>query len=109
MKVLRILVLIFGLTVFANAQKTVLSGTVTDQVGAVISKAKIKISGNKNQNFVVETNDEGNYKISLSEGIYSIKFEISGHKSFTIKNYRVSSYGTMKLDVALYANPTPII
>ncbi|HEY0428343.1 MAG TPA: carboxypeptidase-like regulatory domain-containing protein [Pyrinomonadaceae bacterium] len=94
----------------AKAQnQAVLAGTITDQVGAAIQKAKIKISGNNNQKFVAETNDNGVYKISLPEGVYSIEFNASGCKSYKLKNYRTRQFETMRLDIVLYAIPTPII
>jgi len=47
MKVLQILVLIFGLVILANAQNSVLSGTVYDQDGSVIPNAKTKLKDRK--------------------------------------------------------------
>ena len=85
-----------------------LSGIVTDQYSAIIPKAKIKVVSN-NQTFTAETDENGLYKINLSEGIYTIEFVASGHKPYKIKKYRIRSYQPMNLDVALYANPTPII
>ncbi len=41
MKILQILVLILGLVTFANAQKAVLSGTVYDGNGSVVTEVKI--------------------------------------------------------------------
>ncbi len=91
-----------------NTNQYFLSGTVTDQLGAIISKAKIKFVGNK-QKFNTETDENGLYKISLPEGIYNIEFEASGHKTYKIKDYRMGSNQSMNLDIALYAIPTPII
>jgi Carboxypeptidase regulatory-like domain len=91
-----------------NTNQIFLTGIVTDQFGAIIQKAKIKVAGNK-QKLTAETDENGLYKIKLSEGIYTIEFEASGHKSYKIKEYRIRSIQQMSLDVALYANPTPII
>jgi Carboxypeptidase regulatory-like domain len=91
-----------------NISQIFLTGTITDQLGAIIPKAKIKIVGNK-QKINIETDENGLYKINLPEGIYTIEFEASGHKSYKIKEYRIRSNQSMSLDIALYAIPTPII
>ncbi len=91
-----------------NKNENYLSGVITDQLCAIIPKAKIKVVGNK-QRFTTETDENGRYKINLSEGIYTIEFGASGHKSYKIKDYRMGSNQPMSLDIALYAIPTPII
>ena len=91
-----------------NTSQIFLTGTVTDQFGAIIQKAKVKVTGNK-QKLTAETDENGLYKINLPEGIYTIEFEASGHKSYKIKDYRIISNQSMSLDIALYAISTPII
>ncbi len=91
-----------------KTNKIYLRGIITDQVGAVIQKAKIEIRGNK-QKLTVATDENGLYEISLPEGIYTIEFEAPGHKSYKIKDYRIKSNQSMSLDIALFAIPTPII
>jgi hypothetical protein len=99
----------FNLKANKASSGVILTGTITDQVGGIIPKVKVKILGNKNQKFIVETNDDGVYKIDLPGGIYTVEFEASGHKSYKLKNYRTRQIGRMRLDIVLYANPTPII
>ncbi len=98
----------FDLSKTQKAVEIYLSGTVTDQFGAIIPKVKIKVKGKKKK-LIAETDENGLYKINLPEGIYTIEFKASGHKSYKIKKYRKRSYQPVILDVVLYANPTPII
>lgn len=99
MKVLQILVLIFGLSVFANAQKAILSGTVQDFLGAVIPNGKIKAVDDKGKTFSTNTNDDGVYKLELPEGEYKIEITFSIYNKFTVSDYWITN--KMQLDVAL--------
>ena len=72
MKVLRILVLIFGLVVLANAQKSFLSGTVYDSNGAVILGTKVYATNVKGQKIETIVNTDGNYLLELPVGVYTI-------------------------------------
>ena len=65
MKFFQVLVLIFGLGVFTNAQKAILSGTVTDKFGSVIPGAKVFALNEKGEKFETITNAEGNYVLNL--------------------------------------------
>ena len=126
MKILQILVLIFGLTVLVNAQKAVLSGTVYDPVGAVIPEVKVTAVDEKGEKFESVTNDDGVYALSLSYNLYDArtssanfkiaKFEITvdlenrGFEKFVIKDFKfIPAYsGKMFFDIALdVKNPEP--
>ncbi|MDQ3801509.1 MAG: carboxypeptidase-like regulatory domain-containing protein [Acidobacteriota bacterium] len=122
MKVLQILVLIFGLVVFANAQtkeRTVLTGTVYDVNGAVIPRMSVVFVNQKGERFETTTDENGGYwyylPVSKYETIsnaggsdvsailneYEITFSNpnSGFRQFVIKNFILA--GKMQLDVAL--------
>lgn len=114
MKLLQTLVLIFGLAVFANAQKTVLSGTVYDAVGAVIVKSKVTAVNQKGEKFETFTNGEGVYTLNLTYlpvepgfsykmARYEITIEAAGFEAFTLKDFKVTGKYTtkMQLDFAL--------
>ncbi len=117
MKVLQILVLIFGLSVFANSQaraKVFLSGNVYDANGALIIGTKVTAINEKGEKFESITDDEGKYVLNLPFKIYNsdadfkvAKFDITAeHKHFeklVLKNFKfVPSYkGKMNLDLAL--------
>lgn len=63
MKFLQILVLILGLVTLANAQKSILSGTIYDQDGAIIPNAEVKLKNKKNKIYKAKTSDDGVYEI----------------------------------------------
>ena len=125
MKVLQILVLIFGLVVLVDAQKSALTGTVYDASGAVISKAKLTAVNEEGEKFETVTNDEGIYVLNLlfnsvdtktSVDSKVAKYEITvdmenrGFEKFVLKDFKFvpSSKGKMNLDIALdAANPEP--
>jgi hypothetical protein len=117
MKILRILSLVLGLAVLANAQTAVLSGTVYDANGSVIVNAKVTAFtqiDEKLQKIESNTNDEGVYKLDLPVKqnketrifiitkyvfiVYAQGFEKFEFKGF---NFAPSSKGEMKLDFAL--------
>jgi hypothetical protein len=124
MKFLQILVLMFGLVIFANAQKAILSGTVYDANGAVIPKTRVIATNEMGECFETLANDEGTYSLDLPFNDYSsrkssnfkiTKYEIrvnreNGFDKFVLKDFMFvpSSKGKMNLDIALYAvNPEP--
>lgn len=121
MKILQVLVLIFGLAITVISQTnytTVLSGTVYDANGAVIPKTIIKATNEKGEKFETETDDEGLYVLNLPYNKYDTKtttdfrvasYEIivdltdRGFEKFVLKDFKlVPSYlGKMNLDIAL--------
>ena len=126
MKILQILVLMFGLTVLANAQKAILSGTLYDANGAVIPEVKVTAVNEKGEKFEAVTNDDGVYSLSLPYNRYEsgtssanfkiAKFEIivdlqyRGFEKFVVKDFKfIPAYsGKMIFDIALDArNPEP--
>ena len=125
MKVFQVLFLIFAFSVFANAQKSILTGSVYDANGAVIVKAKVAAIDQKGERFEAETNDEGIYILNLPFYSYDTKksadFRIAkyeivvdvtnrGFEKFILIDFKfVPSYtGKMNLDIALDTlNPEP--
>lgn len=124
MKVLQTLVLFLGLVMFVNAQvntKAVLSGTVYDANGAVISDVKITAVNQKGEIFDTFSNAEGNYILNLPYTKYDAKsastfkmakYEITfdgtkiGFYKNTLKNFNfVPSHKKMWLDFALDVKP----
>ena len=119
MKFLRILVVIVGLAVFANAQKAILSGTVYDANGAVIPETKIIATNDKGEKFVTLSNSEGIYMLDLPYNQYdtrrSANFKVAeyevkvererGFEKFVLRKFKFvpSTNGRMNLDIALDA------
>ncbi len=103
MKNLQILILVFGLVVFTNAQNAILSGTIYDQSGAVIPNAEVILKSKRGKIYTSRTNEEGIYEFEVLEGLYSIEIKKNSFKIFKIKNYFVSPSfkGKMIFDVTL--------
>ena len=126
MKILQTLILIFGLAVFANAQKTNLSGTVYDANGAVIVKSKVTAVNQKGEKFETLTNEDGVYKLDLTYipvepgfsykmAKYDITVEAAGFEKFTLQNFKVTGKYTAKmqldfaLDVLVISDPVTVV
>jgi hypothetical protein len=123
MKILQVLILIFGLSIIVNGQKqnetAILTGSVFSQIGEVISDAKITITNEKGKRFETLTDENGNYKIELPVTVYkgdfdirklpitkyTIRIEYRGFRAFEIRefNFIQSKLRNMQLDVALEA------
>lgn len=103
MKILQVLVLIFGLSVFAKAQKVVLSGTLADETGAVISNTKVIATNSERKTYQAVTNADGIFHLEIPSGVYSIDFEATGFKVYKIEKYKVApiAKGRMNLDIVL--------
>jgi ssDNA-binding Zn-finger/Zn-ribbon topoisomerase 1 len=103
MKVLQVLVLILGFTFLANAQNTLLTGTVYDVNKAVIVGADILISDTNNKTYKIKlkTNERGEYEANLTSGNYIVKFSQSGFKILNIVNLEINSEAKKTLDVTL--------
>ncbi len=103
MKFLQILVLILGLVTLANAQKSILSGTIYDQDGAIIPNAEVKLKNKKNKIYKAKTSADGVYEIELPKGFYSIEVTSNNFKIFRVKKYFISPVfkGKMFCDIAL--------
>ncbi len=101
MKVLRILVLILGLTVFVNAQNTVLSGTVYDINKAVVVGTEILIKDTNNKIYKTKSDDSGEYEVTLPFGDYTIEFSQTGFKILRVINLKINSETKKTFDVTL--------
>lgn len=91
MKVFQILILMFGLSIFTNAQESVLSGTVYDQVKARVAATEISIKESNGENYKTKTNDSGEYRINLPFGNYTVEFVQIGFKILRVTNLKVAS------------------
>ena len=105
MKVLQILVLIFGLSVFVNAQTEeklfVLSGTVFEPSKAVVVAADITADNKDGRKFKTISDKKGIYKLSIPFGEYTITFHKDGFIIAKFTNFENLSLPEKKLDVNL--------
>jgi Carboxypeptidase regulatory-like domain len=99
MKVLHILILIFVLIGFANAQDSVLSGTVFDSTKAVVPATNVEAKNTKGQVFKAISNEAGYYEITLPFGKYEIEFYRNGFKKFSLKNFENISSNKVTFNV----------
>lgn len=111
MKILKALFLVFCLTIFANAQKATLTGTVYDQQGAVIPGTLVKILDKNKKEYLAKSNDEGIYQIDLPANIYSIEVTADGFEKFKINQYRIvlSYKGKQVFDFGLTGKMTGVL
>jgi len=110
----------------SERNNSILSGTVYDAVGAVMSEVKVTAINEKGEKFEAMTNDDGVYSLSLPFNSYDAKtssanfritkFEIivdlehRGFEKFSVKDFKfVPAYsGKMIFDIALDSrNPEP--
>lgn len=107
MRILKIVTLIFILSVFVAAQETILKGTIYDLTNQPIPNVKIKIQNQKNESFQIKADLNGQYAVGLKEGIYSFEFQVDGFKISRFENYRIRQTELLKFDVTLYiSEPT---
>lgn len=107
MKILQILVLMFGFVVLVNAQKAVLSGTITDKQGGLIPNAKVEAKNLEGKIISAQTNDSGQYQLELIEGEYDIEITSTPFDKFSISNYWVIY--KMQFDIALHCKNCEIV
>ena len=85
-----------------NAEKLfVLSGTIYDLNKAVIPKTEITFKNIDGQVFKTESFPDGNYKILIPFGKYTIEFYQDNFKPLIIKNFQNLSLLEKKFDVSM--------
>lgn len=90
-------ILMVGLVLFicqiaVQAQTGSISGTVTDQTGAVVPNASITVKGETGQEYSATTNDDGVYTIpGVASGthVYTVTITAPNFKTSVIKNVKV--------------------
>lgn len=89
--------------IFAQAGTTNINGTVTDQNGAAVAGASVKLV-NPSTNFsrTVVTNSDGNYVFaSILPGTYNIEVEASNFKKAIRKDVRALVDSTVSVNISL--------
>ena len=76
----------------ASVEKATIKGSVTDQNGSVLPNATVQIIDlAKGTKRAVETNETGDYQISLIQaGAYDLEISAKGFENATIKNLQLS-------------------
>jgi hypothetical protein len=106
MKILRVLFLITCLAVLANAQKTVLAGTVYDNQGFIVAGAKIFAKDKIGKIYTARPDNKGVYSIELATGVYDLEFQAQGFKRFKVKKYQIVKATENKMFFDVVLNPT---
>ena len=99
--------LVFVLTVMASAaafaQTATVLGTVTDPTGSVVPNATVTITNTStNAKRVLQTNSAGSYIApELQIGLYSLRAEATGFKSYERTGLKLDSNDTVRVDAIL--------
>lgn len=101
MRILQSAVWLVTLSLVISAQNAVLSGSVTDEHGAIIPDTKIEVSGENGKQYQVSTNYEGVYRIEIPCGLYKISVSRLPFTKLVLSDYWIPPHGSMRLDVAL--------
>jgi hypothetical protein len=99
----------FGLTVlglaslFGQADKGSLLGTVTDSSGAVLADAEVKVTSvETNLARTVKTNENGNFTFPvLDPGLYTVEADHSGFRHAVRTDVRLEANSAVRVDFAM--------
>jgi hypothetical protein len=97
------MVMLLSATVFGQATRGSLSGTVTDPQGAAVTGANVIAKNNATGEEVrVTTGDQGVFIFpSLAPGHYSVRVEVSGFKRTEVPDVVVETSGQAKVKIGL--------
>jgi hypothetical protein len=100
---LTICLFFLGLLAFGQVGNSSITGTVTDQAGAVVAGASVQAkNAETGVAFSGASTNAGNYTIpDLPPGTYTVTVTVKGFKTYTHTNLALSSASTLKEDVAL--------
>lgn len=108
MKLFLLLITFAALAAFATAQSpqplTELTGTVSDQAGAVIVDVQIILTDSKGKKYETRTSDAGSFSLKVVAGTYLIEAEYTRHKAwepFRVEKYEVAATKRMTFDFCL--------
>ena len=98
-----LLLVLFVICVNAQAGKGELTGTVTDQSGALVTQAKVDLTEiATDQSFSTTLSSDGNYTLTnLKPGTYTVAVEAAGFKRFIREGVRLATGERVRLDVKL--------
>jgi carboxypeptidase family protein/TonB-dependent receptor-like protein len=95
-------------TLFGQAANGTITGTVTDQTGAVVANAAVE-ARNTDTGVVypTQTTSTGNYSLpQLPTGFYAISVKVTGFKTYTHTNLELTAAATLRQDVQLEVGAT---
>jgi hypothetical protein len=100
---LTLCLLFTSLLAFGQVGNGSITGTVTDQVGAVVAGAAVQAKNSETGvAFSAVSTNTGNYTIpNLGVGVYTITVTVKGFKTYIHTNLAVGAEQTVRQDVAL--------
>ncbi len=95
--------IIFTLSLSAQTNRGSITGTVTDNTGAVIPGAIVTVTNvGTNQSQKVTTSSDGAYTVTLLDPVmYRVTIEARGFKKTIIKDVKVDTAATITANVTL--------
>jgi hypothetical protein len=98
-----VLILIAGLSAWAQSDRATITGSVTDQSGAVVPGARIRaVEVNTNVERTTEGTGRGDYTMpQLTVGAYRVEVTAPGFKTFVRQNVVLTAGTTVRVDAAL--------
>ena len=99
-----VLMLALGsLVAFAQAPTSTLSGSVTDQSGAVVANATVTVKNNgTGAQFKTTTSNNGTFTIpQLSNGVYTVTIAATGFKQSVVQDVKIDTATPASIPVAL--------
>jgi hypothetical protein len=95
--------LFVGLLAFGQIGNGTVTGTVTDQAGAVVAGAKIEVkSGDTGVVYPGASTGTGNYAVAdLPPGVYTVTVTVMGFKIYIQSNVQVQAQGVVRADIPL--------
>lgn len=94
-----------GQSATAASQTFHVRGTITDQSGAVFSKAKVAFKSEQFEK-TVTTNEHGVYETDLPFGNYTMTAQVLGFRPYRRPLFRVTATETIAFDFTLPVQPT---
>ena len=90
-------------TLFGQAGGGTITGTISDQAGAVVAGANIEVRNlEAGTSYAAQSTNTGNYSISqLPVGTYEVAVRVQGFKTYTHSNLSVQAAVTIREDVTL--------
>jgi hypothetical protein len=100
--------LLSALAMFAQSDRGIITGTVTDTTGAVISNAQVEAKQVETGSlFPTTTTGTGNYTLTqLPVGTYEISVSAAGFKKFVRSGITVEVAQTLRIDIPLEVGAT---
>ncbi|MEO8098173.1 MAG: TonB-dependent receptor [Acidobacteriota bacterium] len=96
-----------ALTLFAQTDRSTITGTVVDPAGAVIPNAAIDVRNPANGAvFTVGTSATGNYVVSVPAGTYDLSVTVTGFKKYTRTGILVNAATSVRQDITLAVGAT---